>query len=77
VSKIKEPKPLFKIGDWVSFQLPFGEAHAQIIEDRGPIGVKGRRLYRVSVPLEMNEPDMFEVAEESLKLAAHSTSRKA
>jgi hypothetical protein len=76
VRKTNEPKPLFKVGDWVSLQLPLGEALAQIIEDRGPIGVKGRRLYRLSVPRELNEPDMFELAEVALKPAAHLTPRK-
>jgi hypothetical protein len=49
--KPKEPKPRCRVGDWVSFLYGAGRAVALIIEDRGPIGVKGRRLYTVRVEL--------------------------
>ena len=39
--------PTLRVGDWVT--IPFGveQARAKIIEDRGTLGVGGRRLYRV------------------------------
>jgi hypothetical protein len=64
MSKSKSPRPRFKVGDWVSFPYGARTPVALIIEDRGPIGVKGRRLYRIELPIEDCEPDRFEVAEE-------------
>lgn len=72
----KEPKPLFKVGDWVSFQLPFGEAIAQIVEDRGPIGYKGRRLYGLRRHLDVGEGEYFELPEISLHSTAHPPAQK-
>jgi hypothetical protein len=40
-----------------------------IVEDRGPIGVGGRRLYRIEVALVPQEHVSFEMAEEDLQLA--------
>jgi hypothetical protein len=37
----------FHKGDIVSFQLGTRWVQGTIVEDRGPIGVNGRRLYRV------------------------------
>jgi hypothetical protein len=42
---------------------------AQIVEDRGPLGVKGRRLYRVRLDPEQGETSSFEVPEEELEAA--------
>jgi len=63
----KERKPLFKVGDWVSFPWGVKDALAQIIEDRGPIGVGGRRLYRIQPALDFIEA--FEMPEVDLKPA--------
>jgi hypothetical protein len=41
---------------------------ADIIEDRGPLGVKGRRLY--GVRLEFGEPSEFEMPEDELDPSA-------
>lgn len=65
MSARKEKKPQFKVGDWVSFQWGVKDAMAQVIEDRGPIGVGGRRLYRIQPELEYMEP--FEMPEVDLK----------
>jgi hypothetical protein len=45
MSVVKEQPPLFQIGDWVSFQYGTRKVFAEVVEDRGPIGVRGRRLY--------------------------------
>ena len=67
MSTRKKTNPLFKVGDWVSFQYGLRDAVAQVIEDRGPIGYKGRRLYRLQMQREMCEPDSFELPEVELK----------
>jgi len=59
----------FKVGDWVTFQYGVGRVFAQIIEDRGPLGFKGRRVYRIRLDREDIEPDLFEVSESSLDAA--------
>lgn len=41
----REPK--FKIGDRVQFTYMSSPVNGRIVEDRGSIGVEGRRLYRV------------------------------
>jgi len=57
----------FKIGDWVSFPYPVEPVVAQIIEDRGPPGVRGRHYYRIRLDLTWAEPDMFDLPEEDLE----------
>ena len=47
MSKVKEPAPRFRVGDWVSLLYGLRKVRAQIIEDRGPLGVGGRRIYRL------------------------------
>jgi len=37
-------KPKFKVGDWVWIMGP-SRLLALVVEDRGPIGHKGRRIY--------------------------------
>ena len=73
MSAEKKSKPLFKVGDWVSFQYGLREALAQVIEDRGPIGDKGRRLYGLQMEREMCDPDYFELPEVELKPATAPT----
>lgn len=42
----------FHVGDRVSFRLTLERVEGTIIEDRGPIGMGGRRLYGVEVEYE-------------------------
>lgn len=70
MAKQGETKPRYKIGDWVSFRYVAYDALAQVIEDRGPIGVNGRRLYRLRMDREGCEPDSFELPESSLTPAS-------
>ena len=60
----------FKVGDWVSFPLGAMHVVARILEDTGPIGHLGRRLYRIEIPVEDGEPDRFVMPEESMAPAA-------
>ena len=71
MSKTRAPKPRFKVGDWVTFLMGYRNVVVQIIEDRGPIGVKGRRLYRIERHFDDGdrEPDRFEMPEEDLTAA--------
>jgi len=61
--------PRFKVGDWVSFQYGPRQVWAQIIEDRGSLGVNRRRLYRIRVGEESGESTAFEVPENDLRPA--------
>jgi len=68
MNKTRHPKPLFKFGDWVSYGIE--HATARIIEDRGPLGYQGRRLYRIEILRQDSEPDQVEAFEENLMPAA-------
>ncbi|MBI1915830.1 MAG: hypothetical protein HYS12_14015 [Planctomycetes bacterium] len=63
----KTHRPRFKVGDWVSFPFAVETVFAQIIEDRGPLGFKGRPMYRIRLDLTWAEPDMFEMPEDELE----------
>lgn len=41
------PKKQFRKGDRVMFRLGIRSVQGEVKEDRGPIGVRGRRLYLV------------------------------
>jgi hypothetical protein len=43
---------------------------AQVIEDRGPLGINGQRIYRLRRDLEDGESTSFELMEEDLEAAA-------
>ena len=43
----RKRKPVFKVGDDVEFYFMSKPVQARIVEDRGPIGIGGSRLYRV------------------------------
>ena len=58
--------PRFKVGDWVSFRYGVRQVSAQIIEDRGKIGINGRRLHRIRMCDESTEERSFEVPEVDL-----------
>lgn len=67
MSTTNRARPRFKVGDWVSFPFGAGKAFAQVTEDRGPLGVRRRRLYGVRVEREYTEPDSFEMPEEDME----------
>src|SRR3954465_4682700 len=70
MSATSTPAPRFRTGDWVSFPFGTRRVFAQVIEDRGPLGVNRRRLYRVRLDEGEGEPDAFEIPEEDLTAAA-------
>lgn len=63
---MKTMPPRFRLGDWVTFQYGVRPVFAQIIEDRGPIGADGRRLYRIRLDQDLNEPVSFEMPEDEM-----------
>jgi hypothetical protein len=70
-SKSTSPKRPIRVGDMV--RLTHGELllKAQVVEDRGRIGIGGRRILRVHVLDAPGDDDwFFEVAEDDVKPAA-------
>ena len=63
------PSP-FRRGDWVSFHYGPRRVLAQVIEDRGRLGVNRRRLYRVRLDQSGGEPVSFEIPEDDLEPVA-------
>jgi hypothetical protein len=59
----------FRVGDWVSFAYGPRRVWAQVIEDRGPLGVNRRRVYRVRLDQDGAEPLAFEMPEDYLERA--------
>jgi hypothetical protein len=57
----------FRVGERVQFGAGGRQVWGTVVEDRGPIGVNGRRLYRISVPRDPQEPEDQVKAEEELK----------
>lgn len=45
------PETRFRKGDAVRFQFGLRVAEGVVKEDRGPIGIQGRRLYLIEFPL--------------------------
>lgn len=66
MSTIRRETRRFRPGDWVTFRYGAKDLIAQVSEARGPLGVDGRRLYRISVPRELAEVDSFEMPEDDL-----------
>jgi hypothetical protein len=58
--------PLFKKGDLVSFAFGAGAVTGQIVEDRGCLGVGGRRLYGIRFEINPGDQAYIEMPEEEL-----------
>ena len=55
MSSVKKEPARFHIGDWVKFDYGPKKVSAMIVEDRGLLGIQGRRLYRVQLDKELGE----------------------
>ncbi|MFI5456787.1 MAG: hypothetical protein ACHRXM_15175 [Isosphaerales bacterium] len=66
MSSAKQQAPLFHIGDWVKFDYGPKKVSAKVVEDRGRLGVHGRRLYRVQLDQELGDASSFEMPENEL-----------
>src|SRR2546430_14482762 len=67
MGKTKPTTAKFQMGDWVTFPYGTEPAVAQIIEDRGPLGVGGQRIYRIRLDRPFAESDMFEITEDDVE----------
>ncbi len=70
MSSARNQAPLFRVGDWVAFHYGAKSVSAKVIEDRGRLGVHGRRLYRVQLDPELGAESAFEMPEDELEIAA-------
>lgn len=59
----------FHVGDWVTFLFGVERVRGVILEDRGPIGARGRQMFFVEVPLKHDEPLRFEMPADDLEPA--------
>jgi hypothetical protein len=73
-SAVKRPPSRFKVGDIVEFLFGAQLILGQITENRGPIGVGGRRFYNIRIDegedgtvFELPEEDLFRAAEADIK----------
>jgi hypothetical protein len=64
----------FHVGQSVRIKHGFRGMIGEVVEDRGPIGVHGRRLYAVKVRLDPWNEHTTELPEESLEAASESAS---
>src|SRR4051794_27876431 len=69
MSTARTKRPKFRVGDWVTFQYGVQPAFAQIIEDRGLLGINRTRLYRIRLDQDSAEPTAFEKPEELMEKA--------
>lgn len=63
---------VFHEGDHALYRLGNGDVEVEVIEERGPIGMNGRRLVRVRMPVVASEPVEFEIAEAELQPVTHA-----
>lgn len=58
-----------KVGDRVRFTFGSREIEGDIVEDRGPIGVGGRRLYTVRAEMDPTDELLLELPADELHAA--------
>lgn len=63
----KKRAPRFHVGDPVTFLYGPEKVAAEIVEDRGPLGEYGRRLYRVRINAGQEDESSFEIPEEDIE----------
>lgn len=56
-----------RIGDHVSFVYGLKRIAGSIVEDRGKVGMGGRQLFLVEVPLQFGDPMRFELPADELQ----------
>jgi hypothetical protein len=62
-------KARFKKGDRVRFRWGPQSPEGEIVEDRGPIGMGGRQLYRIKFDIGSNQVMFTELSEEEMTAA--------
>ena len=73
MSSATKSDPRFRAGDWVSYPVGFRRALAQVVEDRGPVGTQGRRLYQLQIDRGEDGGTSIEVPEADLEPAPEIT----
>ena len=63
----KKRPPRFRVGDSVRFLYGPQKVAGEIVEDRGPLGDHGRRLYRVRINAGRDDELSFEIPEEDIE----------
>ncbi len=63
----KKRAPRFHVGDPVRFLYGTEKVAGEILEDRGPLGDYGRRLYRVRINAGQEDESSFEIPEEVIE----------
>ena len=63
-------KQQFEIGDRVCFTMGTSTICGQILNDRGPIGFNGTRIYQVLIPNDPYEDEIIEMPADSLSRAS-------
>jgi hypothetical protein len=64
-----DPPPRFKVGDLVTYIFGDGQVTGRIVEDRGCLGVGGRRLYGIVRETSFGEQRYTELGEDELTRA--------
>jgi hypothetical protein len=64
----------FHVGDRVRIPLGKSSLTGTVIEDRGAIGVRGRYIYRVLVPMDPYDPETYEIPGEEMEVVIESAS---
>ena len=67
MSTAKKMKPRFKVGDRVSFLYGPRQVNGEIVEDRGPLGAFGRRMFLVRADVSPEQETAFEIPEDNLE----------
>ncbi len=55
-----------RVGDRVRFQFGIETVEGVIVEDRGPLGVGGRRIWAIEFPFNLGEPGVIELPEKDI-----------
>lgn len=67
--KTKRVRPLFRAGDRVTVPLGRRRVTGVVVEERGALGIGGRYLYHVHVPMEPDDPMFMVLSEEDMAAA--------
>ncbi len=69
MSTATKTAPLFRVGDWVSYLFGSRRIIGQVVEDRGPLGLRGGRLYDLAIERDGAETTTTTIPEEELEPA--------
>lgn len=64
---VREAPPRFRVNENVRFPFGIRTFSGKIVQDRGPIGARGRRLYQVRFYRDTDEPELIELPEADLE----------